>query len=86
MEMNEKKDLPEYRRSMDRVLINMRGAGDRYGAVEMDFYLNRLKEETGASRQYTVFSMLRYAFEHDERFDDVRERLKTEWRNKTENQ
>lgn len=86
METNDKKELPEHRRSMDRVLINMRGAGDRYGAVEMDFYLNRLKEETGASRQFTVFSMLHFAFDNDERFDAFREKLKAEWRDRKGNQ
>lgn len=63
----------------NNVLTNMYTAGDRFGASEMTFYLKRLKEITGTTRQSQIFLMLRYAFENDKRFDDVRDSLKKEW-------
>lgn len=77
--MNEKEKMPEDRRNMYRVLIGIRGSGDRYGATEMNFYLDRLKEEMGTSRQFLVFQMLRFAFDHDARYGGMRETLKAEW-------
>ncbi len=74
-----KKELLEYQRSISTMTSNMHSIGDRYGAVEMNFYLKRLREITGVSRQCNMLMMMRYSWEHDPRFNDLRETLRGEW-------
>ena len=76
--MNETKKKTEARKRLDSVLVNLRSA-NRQRSAEMDFYLHRLKEETGRNMQHLIFFMLHYAFEHCPEFDGQRDMLHREW-------